>query len=79
MAELVWRLEKIKTLFSSNEPLVTKETARVALMQVAYANEKLLHAMPDFHYHSLRDTVSYTCQELLQQNVNNSSVSFEKK
>jgi len=79
LAELVWRLEKIKTLFSSNEPLVTCETARVALMQVAYANEKLLHALPDFHYHRLEETVSYTCQQLLQQYVNKSSVSFEKK
>ncbi len=72
LAELVWRAEKIKSLFSNTEPLITKETARVAQMSVYYKNEKLLKLFPDFKYKSLENTVQFCCIRLLQHYVNKS-------
>ena len=70
LAELVWRIEKIKSLFSDTEPLITKETARVAQMRVYYKNDKLLKLFPDFKYKSLEYTVQFCCIRLLQHYVN---------
>ena len=72
LAELVWRAEKIKSLFTSTEPLITKETGRVAQMRVYYKNTKLLTLFPDFKYKSLENSVQFCCIRLLQHYVNKS-------
>ncbi|HMO61988.1 MAG TPA: NAD-dependent epimerase/dehydratase family protein [Ferruginibacter sp.] len=68
LAALVWRLEKIKSLFNGKAPLVTKETAETALVQVKYDNSKLKKFLPGFEYRLIEDTVQYTCEQLLKQN-----------
>ncbi len=67
IASLVWRLEKIKSLFSGNDPLVTKETAITALSKVHFDNSKLLRFLPTFSYRPLSETISYTCRALQQK------------
>ena len=67
LAELVWRLESIKSLFSGKEPLVTKETARTALASVFFDNSKLKKFLPGFEYRPIEDTIMYTCQRMMQQ------------
>ena len=69
LAALVWRLEKIRNIFSSSEPLITKETAHAAQMKMHYDNSKLLKHLPNFQYHSLKETIAHTC-EVLQQSIN---------
>lgn len=69
IAELVWRLEWVKTKLTGKTPLVTRETARSSLSHSVYDNSKLLQTLSDFKYRSLADTLSYSCAELLKKNA----------
>jgi nucleoside-diphosphate-sugar epimerase len=69
LAELVWRLESIRTFFTRQEPLITKETVHTAQSVSNYDNKKLTTALANFEYHSFEDTIKYTCA-VLQQNIN---------
>lgn len=64
IAGLVWRWEAIKQMITGKAPLVTRETAQTALAEVHFNNEKLLKQLPNFHYHSLADTIAHTCAVL---------------
>lgn len=64
MAEIVWRLESIKALFTGKEPLLTKETSRTARAVVNFDNSKLLKAIPTFKYSNLNDSIQRICAEL---------------
>ncbi len=64
LAEVVWRFEAIKALFSNNKPLLTKETARTAQQIITYENGKLLKAIPDFKYTELHTSIKRICKEL---------------
>lgn len=57
MAEVVWRLEKVKGKITGKKPLLTKETARTAQLKVYYNNEKILKALPAFRFKPLEETV----------------------
>lgn len=70
LAQIVWRLEAIKSLFTGKEPLVTKETAKTALATVHFDNSKLKKYLPDFTYIPIEETIVHTCR-LLQQKLNN--------
>ena len=67
IASVVWRLEALKSRFTGSEPLVTKETAVSALTKVYYDNSKLKKFLPDFSYHSIEETIAYTCAALQQK------------
>jgi nucleoside-diphosphate-sugar epimerase len=69
MASIVWRVEKIKSLFTRSKPFITKETATTALAKSFFDNSKLLLAFPAFKYKPLEQTISETCA-VLQQKVN---------
>lgn len=69
LAQIVWRLEKIKSLCSGKDPLVTKETARTALATVHFDNSKLKQFLPEFSYRPLEETITHTCR-LFQQKLN---------
>jgi nucleoside-diphosphate-sugar epimerase len=70
LAQIVWRLEAIKSLFTGKDPLVTKETAKTALATVHFDNSKLKKMLPGFTYMPLEETITHTCR-LLQQKLNN--------
>lgn len=61
LASMVWRLEKIKQIFSGKEPLLTKETAATAQRKTYYNNQKLLKAIPTFSYTSIEKTIEICC------------------
>ena len=71
MAEIVWRLEAIKSKFSGKKALVTKETARTAQMKVYYSNEKILKALPGFSFTPLQTTIADMCRAFLEQKQQN--------
>ena len=64
IAAIVWRLERFKSLFSHQIPLITKETVTTALEKYYYKNDKLLKTLPDFKYQSTEDSLSRICKEL---------------
>lgn len=68
MAAAIWRLERIRSLFTGKTPFITKETARTALGKVYFDNSKLLKTIPSFQYTSLKKSVERICNELMQMN-----------
>jgi dihydroflavonol-4-reductase len=70
LAGITWRLESLKSLFTSISPLITKETAATALAEVKFDNSKLLKFLPTFKYTPLSETVKWVCFAL-QQKINN--------
>lgn len=69
IANMIWRLEAIKSFFTGKEPLITKETTKTALAKVNFDNSKLKKYLPGFNYRKLEDSITYTC-DVLQQKIN---------
>ena len=69
LASVVWRLEKLKSLFTQKEPLVTKETAGSALATVNFNNSKFLKAFPDFHYRPLQQSIERICKAIANKQM----------
>jgi dihydroflavonol-4-reductase len=67
LAALVWRVEKLKSFFTGNDPLVTKETSKTGMAAVTFDNTKFLKAFPAFRYQSIEDSVKRICTSLKQQ------------
>ena len=65
LAQIVWRLEAIKSWFTKQEPLLTKESANTAQAKVYFNNQKLLQYLPQFAYTPIDETIAYTCKKLL--------------
>jgi dihydroflavonol-4-reductase len=65
LAEIAWRLEKIKALFSGKDPLLTKESARVAQTKTYFDTTKILAALPGFQFTSVEKTIKTTCDKYL--------------
>lgn len=61
LGEIIWRLEAIKSAFSGKKHLVTKETARTAQASVFFDNNKILNALPEFHFTSIKNSIEHTC------------------
>lgn len=64
LAEIVWRMESLKTMFTGKKHLLTKETARTAQAKVYFDNSKLLEALPGFKYTSIEDAINHTCEAM---------------
>lgn len=67
IASVVWRLEAIKTKFTKQVPLVTKETAAAALAKLSFDNSKLKKYLPSFEYTDIDETIRNTCAALQQK------------
>ncbi|MGX5818071.1 NAD-dependent epimerase/dehydratase family protein [Chitinophaga lutea] len=67
MAEIVWRLEKVKGWITGKRPLLTKETSRTAQLKVYYNSEKLLQALPGFSFRPLETTIRDISADFLRE------------
>ena len=67
LARLVTKLEAIKTKFTGQPPLLTKETAATAMAKVNFDNSKLFKFLPRFQYYPLKQTITDTCSALQQK------------
>jgi dihydroflavonol-4-reductase len=67
LASIVWRLEAVKSLFSKQAPLVTKETTASALAKINFDNTKLNKFLPAFRYIPIEETVTHTALALQQK------------
>lgn len=64
MAEIGWRWEALKALFTRNAPLITKETARMSQHRYYYENDKLQKALP-YNYTPIKTTVERISEQFL--------------
>jgi dihydroflavonol-4-reductase len=62
---LAWRMEKLKSLITGKRPLLTKESARVAISQTYFQNNKLLQALPGFSFTTLEKSIQKACEKYL--------------
>lgn len=67
LAELVWRLEYIKSKITGKDALLTKETARTAQEKRYFNNRKLKTYFPRFEYTSIVKTIQNICEVLKQK------------
>jgi len=69
LGSIAWRLEKIKSLFSGQRPLLTRESARVAQSRTFFDNSKILRQLPDFRFTPLEETIRKACREYLSNSA----------
>jgi dihydroflavonol-4-reductase len=67
LAALVWRLVKIKSTITGEEPLLTKETAETAQQKVYFDHSKLVNALPGFQFTPLKQTIQDACQYYIEK------------
>ncbi|HUR65683.1 MAG TPA: SDR family NAD(P)-dependent oxidoreductase [Chitinophagaceae bacterium] len=60
---IAWRAERFKSFFSGKKPLLTKESARVAVSKTWFENDKLLKAFPGFSFTPLEETIKKACEK----------------
>lgn len=62
LASVVWRFERLKSMFTGEDPLLTKETADTAQQKVYFDNKKILQAFPDFRFRSIKESIETYCK-----------------
>jgi dihydroflavonol-4-reductase len=65
LAEFAWRAEKIKSLLTGKDPILTKESAKIAQQSTYYDAAKIKKALPDFSFTPLEKTVASACKSYL--------------
>jgi nucleoside-diphosphate-sugar epimerase len=60
---IAWRLEKIKSILTGSNPLLTRETAKIALSRTYWENDKLLRALPGFSFTPLEEAIRKSCKK----------------
>jgi len=58
LAQLIWRVEAIRSFFTKKPPLITKHTARSAHQKSKYSSDKFLNTFPEFAFTPIVDTIS---------------------
>lgn len=67
LAEVVWRLESVKSFLTGKKHLLTRETARTAQAKVYFDNEKILKSFRSFTFTPLEETIERTCKEMKEK------------
>jgi DNA relaxase NicK len=63
---IIWRFEAVKSFFTGNAPLITKETALSSSHSFEYQNEKVKKAL-NFSFKSLDESLDRICGQLLKK------------
>ena len=61
LAAVVWRVIRLKSRFTGEEPLLTKETAETAQQVVHFSSQKLQTALPGFRFTPINETILEAC------------------
>lgn len=59
-------VEKIKSLFTGKEPLITKETARLSKSEILFSNEKIKNELK-INFAPLAETLDWSCDSILSR------------
>jgi dihydroflavonol-4-reductase len=63
LGSIVWRLEKIRSIFADGKPLLTRESARIAHSKTGFNNALILSALPGFAFTPLEDVIRNSCEK----------------
>lgn len=67
MAEILWRIESVKSFIFGSDPLVTKESAESAMSVAKYSNEKIKKEL-NFNFTPISESIQYTAGIFLKEN-----------
>ena len=67
LAEIAWRMEKLKSLFTHKPSLLTKESAKVAQSKNYFDSHKIQKYLPGFTFTGLQQTITHACDMYLSQ------------
>jgi nucleoside-diphosphate-sugar epimerase len=70
LSSIAWRMEKVKSFLKNAKPLLTKETARIALSKTYWQNDKILKALPEFSFMSLDPCITKACKNYADAVIN---------
>jgi len=70
LSSIAWRVEKIKSSLKNAKPLLTKETARIALSKTYWQNDKILKALPGFSFIALESCITKACKNYADAAIN---------
>jgi nucleoside-diphosphate-sugar epimerase len=70
LSGIVWRMERFKSMFTGEAPLLTRETAAMAFAENFYDGSKIQSFFPEFNYTPIKQTIQNVAR-LLQQKLNN--------
>ena len=57
LLSIAWKMEQLKSFFNGSRPLLTRESAKIALSKTFFENHKLLQALPGFLFTPLEQTI----------------------
>jgi dihydroflavonol-4-reductase len=63
LGSIVWRLEKVRSLFADGKPLLTRESARIAHSKTEFDNALILSALPGFAFTPLEEVIRNSCEK----------------
>ncbi len=63
LLNVAWRMEKLKSFFTGKKPLLTRESARVAMSKTWFENDKLLRQFPEFTFTPLDESIKNACEK----------------
>jgi nucleoside-diphosphate-sugar epimerase len=66
LAAIAWRIEKIKTLFTNKQSVLTKESASIAMSKTFFDNSKIKSYLPGFDFRPLHQTIRHSCESYLK-------------
>ncbi len=61
MAEIAWRIDKLRGLITGRKPFITKETAETASNKYFYTSEKLINTL-DFEFIPIKESLIDSCE-----------------
>jgi dihydroflavonol-4-reductase len=66
LLSIAWKMEQLKSFFNGSRPLLTRESAKVALSKTYFENDKLLQALPGFLFTPLEQTIQGAAGKYLE-------------
>lgn len=67
LGSLAWRFEKLKSIFSGQKPLLSRESAKIAQSKTRFTNSKITGALPGFQFTPLEEAIKMSCKRYLQE------------
>lgn len=67
LTKIVWRTEKFKSKITGKEPVITKESAKMAHEKDRFSNQKIKEELGK-EFNPVEDAIKYTCEKYLKEN-----------
>jgi len=65
LASMAWRMAGVKSIFTGQPSILTRESARIARSKTFFDNNKILQQLPGFRFTPLDETIKMACNAYL--------------